>query len=170
MNLSENKLGINNLFKKFKENLLSYLYLLKSEFQEVNVLINELKNYEPFKLDVREATPTHNALNIAVVISYARNFKRSYGFNNIEEINTQLRKDFTDEENKLHKRIITERDKEFAHSDASANDIQIYYREFFSHSRKTVRQLLEKNELLMLQKMVSKIRTEIDNQIKYINN
>jgi len=81
-----------------------------------------------------------------------------------------LRKDFTDEENKLHKRIITERDKEFAHSDASANDIQIYYREFFSHSRKTVRQLLEKNELLMLQKMVSKIRTEIDNQIKYINN
>jgi len=28
-----------------------------------------------------------------------------------------LRKDFNDEEYKLHKRIITERDKEFAHSD-----------------------------------------------------
>lgn len=166
--MSEEKLEINTLYKKFKENLLSYVYLLQSEFQEVNILINELKSYEPFKLDVREATPTQNALNIAVVISYARNFKRSYGFNNIEEINTQLRKNFTDEENNLHKRIITERDMEFAHSDASANDIQIYYKDFFSHSRKTIRQLLEKNELLLLQKMVSKIRTEIDNQIKFI--
>lgn len=166
--MSEEKLEINTLFKEFKENLLSYLYLLQSEFQEVNILINELKNYEPFQLDVREATPTQNALNIAVVISYARNFKRSFGFNNIEEINTKLRKDFTEEENKLHKRIITERDKEFAHSDATANDIQIYYEKFFSHSRKTVRQLLEKNELLLLQKMVSKIRTEIDKQIKHI--
>lgn len=166
--MSEDKLDINNLFEKFKENLLSYVYLLQSEFQEVNILINELKNYEPFKLDVRVATPTQNALNIAVVISYARNFKRSYGFNNIEEINTLLRKDFNDEEYKLHKRIITERDKEFAHSDASANDIQIYYEDFFSHSRKTVRQLLEIGELLLLQKMVSKIRAEIENQIKFI--
>jgi len=166
--LSKEKLDISSLFKKFKENLLSYIYLLRSEFQEVNILINELKNYEPFKLDVREATPTQNALNIAVVISYARNFKRSYGFNNIEEINTQLKQDFTEEENKLHKRIIIERDKEFAHSDASANDIQIYNEGFFSHSRKIVRQLLEKNELLLLQNMVSKIRAEIDNQIKYL--
>jgi len=166
--MSENELDINILYKNFRENLLSYVYLLESEFEEVNILINELKNYEPFILDVRDATPTQNSLNIAVVISYARNFKRSYGFNNIEEINTLLKKDFTDEENKLHKKIITERDKEFAHSDASANDIQIYYDNYFSHSRKTVRQLLEKNELFLLQTMVSKIRAEIDNQIKFI--
>lgn len=156
------------IFQRFKKNKLSYLYMLQSEFQEVNILINELKNYEPFKLDVREATPTQNAFNIAVVISYVRNFKRSYGFNSIEEVNTQLKKDFTKEEYDLHQRMITERDKEFAHSDASVNDIQIYNEGFFSHSRRTVRQLLEKQELLKLQEMVTKIRKEVDNQIKYL--
>ncbi len=168
--MSDEKSEMKTLFKKFKENFLSYLFLLLSEFQEINILINELKNYKPFELDVREATPTQNALNIAVVISYARNFKRSYGFYNIEEINYQLKQDFTEEEKKLHKRIIVERDKEYAHSDASANDIQIYNEGLFSHSRKTVRQLLEKNELLMLQEMVAKIRTEIEHKIKYLKN
>lgn len=161
-------MDIDLLFQKFKKNILSYLYLLQSEFQEVNVLINELKQYDPYELDVRLATPTQNALNIAVVISYSRNFKRSHGFDNTEEINSQLRLGFTKKENELHKRIITERDKEFAHSDASVNDIQIYSEGIFSHSRKTVRQLLEKKELMILQKMVSKIREEIEKQIKFI--
>lgn len=161
-------MDIDLLFQKFKKNILSDLYLLQSEFQEVNALINELKQYDPYEPDVRLAAPTQNALNIAVVISYARNFKRSYGFDNTEEINTQLRQGFTKEENELHKRIITERDKEFAHSDASVNDIQIYSEGIFSHSRKSVRQLLEKKELMILQKMVSKIREEIDKQIKFI--
>lgn len=164
--MSEKKLEVNYLFEKFKENLLSYICLLQSEFLEVNILINKLKNYKPFVLDVREATPTQNALNIAVVISYARNFKRSRGFNNIEVINSQLKQGFTKEENKLHKRMIFERDKQFAHSDASENDIKIYNEDFFSHSKRTVRHLLEKSELLMLQGMVSKIRVEIDNLIK----
>ena len=73
-------MNIDFLFQNFIKNLLSYLYMLEQEFQEVNDLINELKKYEPFKLDVREATPTQNALNIAVIISYARNFKKTMVF------------------------------------------------------------------------------------------
>ncbi len=162
------KLDTDSLFEKFKKNLLSYLHMVEDEFCEVNILINELKNYEPFQLDVRVATPTQNALNIAVVISYARNFKRSFGFYYIDEINTQLIERFSAEEIKLHKRIIADRDKEFAHSDASVNDIRIYDEGMFTHSRRTVRQLLERKEIKMLQEIVSKIRDEIDNQIKYL--
>ncbi len=164
----EDKLDTTTLFEKFKKNLLSYLLMVKDEFSEVNNLINELKNYEPFHLDVRESTPTQNALNIAVVISYARNFKRSFGFYYIDEMNTKLMKNFSIDEKEFHKRIISDRDKEFAHSDASANDIQIYEEGMFSHSRRTVRQLLEKKEIKILQEMVSKIRSDIENQIHYL--
>ena len=73
-------MNIDFLFQNFIKNLLSYLYMLEQEFQEVNDLINELKKYEPFKPDIREATPTQNALNIAVIISYARNFKKTMVF------------------------------------------------------------------------------------------
>jgi len=38
------------------KNQLPYLYMIKSEFIEVNKLISTLKNYEPFRLDVREST------------------------------------------------------------------------------------------------------------------
>lgn len=155
------------LYKKFKTNLHSYLFMVEDEFCEINVLINELKNCEPFHLDVREATPTQNALNIALVISYARNFKKSYGFYYTDEINNELKKRFSAEEEMLHKRIIADRDKEFAHSDALANDIQLNGEGLFKSSRRTVRQLLEKNDIKMLQEMVCKIRGEIEKQLNY---
>jgi len=142
--------------------------MIRSEFEEVNDLINTLKNYEQFELDVRNSTPTQNALNIAVVISYARNFKRSIGFYNFREINTKLIQDFDNEETELHEKIQRDRDKEFAHSDASSHDIQIYSKGLYSHSAKTVRQLLEKGELNMLSQMVDKIRKQIDVQISYL--
>lgn len=162
------KLNLDSLIKTFRKNLLSYLYMLESEFREVNAFINELQNYNPFKLDVCESTTTQNALNIAVVISYARNFKTSYGFKNIKEVTNVLKQDFTKQELKFHKKIIMLRDEVFAHSDASSNDIQIYNEGIFSHSRKVVRELLEKDELKMLSAMVGKIRKQIDSQIKLL--
>lgn len=144
------------------ENLLSYLYILRSEFWEVNDFINTLKDYEHFVLDVRESTPIQNSLNIAVVISYARNFKSSYGFSNID-IKVHLIKHFTKEEKALHDQMIDWRDQEYAHSDSLPNDIQIY--SDGGYSRRVVRQLFEKNQLEMLKVMVNKIRNEIENQI-----
>jgi len=144
------------------ENHLSYLYLLRSEFWEVNDFINILKDYEHFVLDIRESTPIQNSLNIAVVISYARNFKSSHGFSNID-MKANLIKHFTNEEKELHKQMIDWRDQEYAHSDSLPNDIQIYFDG--GYSRRVVRQLLEKNQLEMLKAMVVKIRNEIENQI-----
>lgn len=148
-----------------KDNLLPYLYLLRNEFWEVNDFINTLKSYEPFVLDIRESTQIQNALNIAIVISYARNFKKSYGFNN--NISSELIKYFSDEENELHKKVIEWRDQEYAHSDSLPNDIQIYIDG--GYSRRVVRQLLEMNQLEMLKVMVNKIREEIEIQIKSLN-
>src|ERR1035437_9625467 len=119
-----------------KSQLLAYLYMIKSEFIEVNKFISTLKFYEPFKLDVRESTPIQNALNIAVVISYARNFKVSRGFNKVKDANKRLISIFNDEEIVLHDKLIDDRDKEFAHSDAVVNDIQIYTEGLFRYSRR----------------------------------
>ncbi|QQS37081.1 MAG: hypothetical protein IPM56_03765 [Ignavibacteriales bacterium] len=147
-----------------EDNILPYLYLLRNEFWEVNDFINTLKAYKPFVLDVRESTQIQNSLNLAIVISYARNFKKSFGFNN--KINTDLVKYFSDEENELHKKVIEWRDQEYAHSDALPNDIQIYIDG--GYSRRVVRQLLEMKQLEMLKEMVNKIRNEIETQIKVL--
>ena len=161
-------LDIKNLYQKFTENLLSYLFLLKKEFHEVNKFINSLKNYEPYKLDISETTPQQSALNIAVIISYARNFKRNFGFYNTFEINKILIQDFADEEIKLHKQMIKLRDTEFAHSDSDSNDILIDMNENFSYSLRRIRQPLEKNELDILLSMVHKIQTQVEKQIEYL--
>ena len=152
-----------NLFDK---NVLPYLYLLRSEFWEVNDFINTLKSYQPFVLDIRESTPIQNALNIAVVISYARNFKKSIGYTSYNIINEELIKSFSTEEKEFHQMVKDWRDQEYAHSDALPNDIQID--EDGGYSRRVVRQLLEKDQLEMLKTMVNKIRDEIENIIKSI--
>lgn len=157
---------IDSLTNFFTENILAYLYLLRNEFWEVNDFINTLRNFKPFSFDVRVSSPVQNSLNIAVVISYARNFKKSYGFN-INSINDKLVKSFSNEELELHRKIIEWRDQEYAHSDALPNDIQIY--QDGGYSRRVVRQLLEMNQLEMLKAMVNKIRDEIENQIKSLN-
>jgi hypothetical protein len=153
---------INSSNNPLEEKRLAYLYLLFSEFWEVNDLINTLMNYKHFVLDVRESTSIQNALNIAVVISYARNFKDSRGFSSVDT-NAQLIKGFTSEEKVLHEQMIVWRDQEYAHSDSLPNDMQVYSNG--GYSRKVVRQLLEKNQLETLKVMVNKIRCEIGNQI-----
>ena len=111
---------------KYSRCTISVTFMLQSEFWEVNNFINTLKNYKPFVLDVRESTPVQNALNIAVIISYARNFKKSHGFEVAKKINDELISTFTVVENELHKEILNYRDQEYAHSDALPNDIQVY--------------------------------------------
>jgi len=162
------KIDTKTLGKASENNILEYLYLLQSEFWEVNDFINALKNYKPFVLDVRVSTPVQNALNIAVVISYARNFKKSYGFKVAKKVNDELISTFTDEENELHKKVVDYRDQEYAHSDSLPNDIQVYDGEHFSYSRRVVRQLLEKGELEKLQLMITKIRDSIEIQLMYL--
>jgi hypothetical protein len=154
---------INSSNGPLEENHLSYLYLLRGEFWEVNDFINTLINYKHYVLDVRESTPIQNSLNISVVISYARNFKGSRGFSSVDT-NAHLIKGFTSEEKALHEQMISWRDQEYAHSDSLPNDIQIYSNG--GYSRRVVRQLLEKSQLEMLKIMVGKIRNEIEDQIK----
>ena len=160
-----NKIDFELLDDSSKRNLLSYMYLLRHEFHEVNEFINTLYAYRPFELDVRNATPFQKALDIAVVISYSRNFKRSYGFEYWEEMGAEMIKYFSGEERQIHERVLESRDQEFAHSDALPNDIQIDDDNWYLYSRRVVRQLLEKGQLKVLKEMVNKIRDEIEVQI-----
>ena len=157
-----NDYDVTSLQGEEKENLIKYLSLLKTEFWEVNDFINSLKNCKPYALDVAEASAVQKALDMAVVISYARNFKTSRGFEISKKINDKLISDFTDKELALHKKKIDERDQEFAHSDASAHDVQVELDELYSFSKLRVRQPLEREELETLQSMTTKIRNQID--------
>lgn len=135
-----------------RENILAYFYLLRDEFIEIREVIRELIKYEPFKLDVRHATPIHKALNITVFISYSRNFKNSYGFEFQDSINEEIINDFTEAEKKLHDKIEDERDEEFAHSDFEAHDIK--FNEFIdvNYSSRVVRPILDKKNLIYFSK------------------
>ncbi|MCB0748320.1 MAG: hypothetical protein KDC90_12740 [Ignavibacteriae bacterium] len=162
------KLNLKELYKSFSENLLSYLHLVEDEFIEITEYVNTLKNIKPFILDVRESTSVQKSLNLTVIISYTRCFTNNYGFYNTKEVNDILISEFTNGELDLHKKIKKMRNQQFAHSDASAHDIQIYDEGFYTHSMKVVRENLEIDELELLSNMIHKIRNQIDIQIKDI--
>ncbi len=153
------------LYQIFKENILSYLYMFSREFDEVNELILELKKCSPYQIDVAECSTIQIALNIAVVISYSRNFTNNYGFFYTKDINKLLFQHYTKEEVELHEIVLEKRNKEFAHSDATANNIQIFSEGDFLFGINPLRQPLEINDLSMLHEMVFKLREEVKRQI-----
>ncbi|MDP1677098.1 MAG: hypothetical protein Q8L88_09540 [Bacteroidota bacterium] len=153
--------SLDSIFHTFKNNMKSFMLILEDDFRETNELVQELKKYKPFKLDVRHASPTQNALNISVVISYARSFKNSRGFEKTKDLQSLLLTGFNSNERKLHKKIISVRDTEFAHSDFKSIDIQVYENDFVTHSKKTIRQLLDKHEIEILIASIQKIRKNI---------
>ena len=138
-----------------------YLYMIEEEFREVSEFIKTLRNYNPPIADVDESTTILNALNLAVVISYMRNFTENQNFENIQEIKVKLIQEFGDKERKMHKKIGYLRKKEYAHSDSSAYDFQIETEGLFSHSVRPMREPLDDDEFKMLSLMVRKIRTQI---------
>jgi len=172
----ESKIGLKNkelleiinyekLYQKFKEKLLSYLYMCSKEFDEVNDLINKLKKVSPYQIDIAECSEIQIALNIAVVISYSRNFTNNYGFFYTKDINKILCQNYTATEIELHKLVLEKRNKEFAHSDAAVNNIQIFTESVFLFGINPLRQPLVFENLELLGEMVSKLRKEVQSQI-----
>lgn len=155
------KKSIGSIYDTIKINMKSFLLMLEDDFRETNELVQELKKYKPFRLDVRSATPTQKALNISTVISYARSFKSSRGFEKSRDLQSLLVIGFNSKEIKLHKYIISIRDTEFAHSDNKSIDIQLYDTGLFTHSKRTIRQLLDKDEIEILISSIQKIRENI---------
>lgn len=154
-------LDYSSLMKDQKENITAYFYLLRNEFKEIRELIRALINYKPFEIDVRHATLIQKALNIAIAVSYTRNFKNSRGFNFQKIINDEIINNFTEASINLHEKLIDARDQEFVHSDSNAHDIKFNEHTNTIYSRGVVRQLLDKEQLNMLLEMVSKIQSHI---------
>jgi hypothetical protein len=162
-------INYDKLYQKFKENLLSYLYMCSKEFDEVNELIIELKKVSPYQIDIAECSTIQIALNIAVVISYSRNFTNNYGFFYTKDINKILYQNYTKKEIELHKLVLEKRNREFAHSDASVNNIQIFTEGDFLFGINPLRQPLEFENLELLGEMVFKLRKEVQSQINKFN-
>ena len=82
-----------------------------------------------------------------------------------KDINKFLLQNYTKEEVELHKIVLDKRDKEYAHSDASANNIQIFSEGDFLFGINPLRQPLKFNDLDLLHEMVYKLRKEVERQI-----
>ena len=144
---------------------LKFLHLLSAEFDELVDVTSTLRRYKNFAPDSSDADTFQNALNLNVVISYARNFTECKGFNDIKGIRKALKKNFSKEEKELHKSIMDLRNEAYAHSDSKAHDIQIIDDEFFTFSKLVPRQQLSQEVLELLSGMVVKIREKIEELI-----
>ncbi len=158
--------NIDSLSEPEKENIHSYLYLMKDEYFEVREFIKTLSNYKPFKLDVRHATTIQKALNIALVVSYSRNFRNSHGIKYQDEINRILIDDFENDESELHQKMKDQMNQEFAHSDATAHDIRLNEYTDVKYSSRVVRELLDKDQLDKLLGMVTKIQKSVKKELE----
>ena len=153
---------------KTKVNDFKYLYLLQSEFEDVNDTINSIKNYKLSEPDVADASTIQKALDTTVVVSYTRNFTTSRGFRAAKRIQTLLKGVFDEGEVILHDKIMNLRNEEFVHSDRKKHKVQLIHDEMFTHSKMRARQPLEKKELELLSQMVSKIREKVTELLKIV--
>lgn len=158
---------LNNLFKlcgdESKE--LEYLYLLRTEFDELRKIIFVLSKFDSSEIKSVDPEIIHNSLNIDVVISYARNFTQSKGFGKIKKIQKKLLKEYDKNEKDLHKKIYNLRNKEFAHSDNTNHDIRIENDEMFEFSKKPVREHLSSEDVDLLRNMTKKLIDKVQSLI-----
>lgn len=149
-----------------KHKHLAFLYLIKEEFGEAIRFAGALQNKEWFIDGGEHALPEVRALDIALVITYSRPFKKNYGFGKVTAILERAMKDFESMHHELHNRIIIMRDREYAHADAEVNDVKVYFGDIFTFSKFVTREPLQRFEVLLLIDMCQMLIVSIDEQIK----
>ena len=149
-----------------KEQHLAFLYLAKEEFGEAIRFAGALQKKEHVIDGGEHASPVAKALDLALVITYARPFKKNYGYGTVSPLLDIAMRQFTADQRELHERIITARDEEYAHADAEVNDIQVYFDEMFTFSKCVTREPLQHFEINRLIEMCRTLTTSIDQQIQ----
>lgn len=133
---------------------IAFLAMIEDDFREARDFIISLLANHPDGPDYREASTEHRALDLSTVTTYGRIFKISRGFGDPQPHIDAILGTYSTSQRTLHGQVLTARDKEYAHSDADANKIEVYPDGPFRLSRKVIREPLSHAQLRMLQEMV----------------
>jgi hypothetical protein len=147
---------------------LAFLYLAKEELGETVRFAGALLKKEWCIDGGEHSSPESKALDIALVITYSRPFKKNYGFGTVAPLMNRAMDNFTPNQLELHDRIINARDREYAHADAEANDIEVYFDDWFAFSKCVTREPLQQFEIKSLIEMCRILIVSIDEQINEI--
>jgi hypothetical protein len=144
---------------------LGFLYLAKEEFGEVIRYGGALLKKEWVIDGGEHASLEAKALDVALVVTYSRPFKRNYGFGDVKPMMQRAMNSYSSVQRELHDRIIEMRDREYAHADSDAHDVQVYFNELFTFSKQVTREPIQHFEIKMLIQMCQNLSTSIDEQI-----
>jgi hypothetical protein len=149
-----------------KRQHLAFLYLAKEEFSEAIRFAGALLN-KNWVIDGGEhASPEVKALDIALVVTYTRPFKKNYGFGKVKPLLERAMHSYSNQKYELHNRIINIRDHEYAHADSEANDVQVHFDEMFEFSKRVTREPLQPFDIRVLIEMCRNLIASIDEQIE----
>jgi hypothetical protein len=151
-----------------KKQRLAFLYLMSEELGETIRFAGALLKSDWVIDGAEHSSLEVKALDLAVVISYSRPFKKNYGFDHVRDDIDQLLSQYTPEQLELHKQIIDLRDREFAHADADAQDITVYLDGLFMFMKRVTRKPLERQKVQQLIEMIRLLLNSINKQIEAI--
>jgi len=149
-----------------KQQHLVFLYLAKEEFSEAIRFAGALLNKEWVIDGGEHASPEIRALDIALVVTYTRPFKKNYGFGEVKPKLDRAMRSYSNQKRELHNRFISMRDREYAHADSDAHDVQVHFDEMFEFSKLVTREPLQPFDIKVLIEMCRNLITSIDEQIE----
>lgn len=143
---------------------LSFLYVAQEELRESSEFAGILLNSGLLEQHTEEPSAEHRALDLALVVSYARLFGSNFGYGRVEENKKRALAVLNPDEANLHAAIMKLRDREYAHSDAEANDIEVHMDDMFLYSKRIVRWPLGIDQVRQLAIMSEKLMASFHSQ------
>jgi hypothetical protein len=122
---------------------LGFLYVAREELSEAIRYAGSVRKRARAIDGGEHASLEAKAMDIAAIITYARPFKRSYGFDQVTNILHQSITELDAEQMQVHERVIRLRDQEFAHMDAEPLDVRVHFDNMFEFSKAVTREPLD---------------------------
>lgn len=143
---------------------LSFLYVAREELRESREFANVLLKSGLLEQHTEDPSAKHRALDLALVVSYARPFGSNFGYGRVEENKKRALAVLNPDETNLHALVMRLRDREYAHSDAEANDVEVHMDDMFLYSKRIVRWPLGIDQVRQLAVMTDKLVVSFDLQ------
>ena len=122
---------------------LAFLYVAREELSEARRFAGAILKRVHVTDGGEHSTLEAKALDIALIVTYARPFTRNYGFNQVSIILSQAVQQLSTEQTEIHIRAIQLRDREYAHMDAQPLDVQVHFDNMFEFSKAVTREPLD---------------------------
>lgn len=146
------------------QQILAFTYIAIDELSEAHQYANALLKSGLLQEHSEDCSPAHRALDLALIVSYARPFTKCRGYGHVKPARDKALTSLSPDELELHKRIMSARDKEYAHSDADANDIIVFTDGIFQYGKRLIRSPLTATQVNQLSTMINKLMKSFNTQ------